>query len=162
MRTVAAISTPYGKGGVALIRVTGDDAISVAEKVAKRMGGTPLSDTPAGQAVRVTFEDGGVPFDDGLVTVFRAPRSFTGEDVAELCFVSREHLSRIFKKETGFGFNEYLNLFRLKKANAILTQNPKSRVSRVAVRCGFSDSNYFSKQYKKMYGIAPTKSRRGG
>ena len=101
MRTVAAISTPYGKGGVALIRVTGDDAVAIAEKVAKRMGSTPLSDTPAGQAVRVTFEDGGVPFDDGLVTVFRAPRSFTGEDVAELCchggiLVTQKLLSAVF------------------------------------------------------------------
>lgn len=82
--------------------------------------------------------------------------------VAEHCFVSREHLSRIFKKETGFGFNEYLNIYRLKKANAILLENPKSKVSQVAVSCGFGDSNYFSKQYKKMYGVAPTRTRRGG
>lgn len=86
----------------------------------------------------------------------------TLQNVAERCYVSREHLSRIFKKETGFGFNEYLNLFRLKKANAILTENPKIRVSQVAVRCGFGDSNYFSKQYKKMYGTAPTRSKKGG
>lgn len=101
MRTVAAISTPYGKGGVALIRITGDDAIAVAEKVAKRMGRTPLSHTPTGQAVRVTFADGGIPFDDGLVTLFRAPRSFTGEDVAELCchggiLVTQKLLSAVF------------------------------------------------------------------
>lgn len=85
----------------------------------------------------------------------------TLQDVAEHCFVSREHLSRIFKKETGFGFNEYLNIYRLKKANAMLTENPKSKVSQVAVSCGFNDSNYFSKQYKKMYGIAPTRAKRG-
>lgn len=83
-------------------------------------------------------------------------------EVAEHCFVSREHLSRIFKKETGFGFNEYLNVYRLKKANAILTENPKSKVSQVAVHCGFGDSNYFSKQYRKMYGVAPTQTKRGG
>ena len=88
--------------------------------------------------------------------------SVTLHDVAEHCFVSREHLSRIFKKETGFGFNEYLNVYRLKRANAILTENPKSKVSQVAVRCGFGDSNYFSKQYKKMYGVAPTQTKRGG
>ena len=88
--------------------------------------------------------------------------SVTLHDVAEHCFVSREHLSRIFKKETGFGFNEYLNIYRLKKANAILTENPKSKVSQVAVRCGFGDSNYFSKQYKKLYGVAPTRTRKGG
>lgn len=88
--------------------------------------------------------------------------SVTLHDVAEHCFVSREHLSRIFKKETGFGFNEYLNIYRLKKANAILMENPKSKVSQVASRCGFGDSNYFSKQYKKMYGVAPTRTKRGG
>lgn len=85
MRTVAAISTPYGKGGVALIRITGEDAIAIAEKVAVRTGKGTLSDAPSATAVRVTFEDKGIPFDDGLATVFRAPRSFTGEDVAELC-----------------------------------------------------------------------------
>lgn len=79
---------------------------------------------------------------------------------AKHCFVSREHLSRIFKKETGFGFNEYLNIYRLKKANSVLQENPKQKISDVALRCGFNDSNYFSKQYKRMFGVAPTKSRK--
>ena len=85
----------------------------------------------------------------------------TLHDVAELCFVTREHLCRIFKKETGFGFNEYLNIYRMQKANAMLTENPKIRISQVASCCGFSDSNYFSKQYKKIYGISPTRERKG-
>lgn len=84
----------------------------------------------------------------------------TLQDVANDCFVSREHLSRSFKKETGFGFNEYLNVYRLKRANSILRENPKLRVSEVALSCGFNDSNYFSKQYKKMYGVSPNKSRK--
>ena len=101
MRTVAAISTPYGKGGVALIRITGDDAIAIAEKVAIRTGKGTLSDAPSATAVRVTFEDRGVPFDDGLATVFRAPRSFTGEDVVELCchggiLLTQKLLSAVF------------------------------------------------------------------
>ena len=87
-------------------------------------------------------------------------REVTLQAVAEECFVSREHLSRIFKKETGFGFNEYLNVYRMQKANAMLAANPKVKVSQVAIQCGFNDSNYFSKQYKRMYGIAPTKSKR--
>lgn len=85
MRTVAAISTPYGKGGVALIRITGEDAIAVAQRVAIRTAGVPLVDTPSAKAVRVTFFEGDNAFDDGLVTLFRAPHSFTGEDTAELC-----------------------------------------------------------------------------
>lgn len=85
MHTVAAISTPYGKGGVALIRITGEDAIAVAQRVAIRTAGIPLADTPSSKAVRVTFVDGTDAFDDGLITLFRAPHSFTGEDTAELC-----------------------------------------------------------------------------
>ena len=101
MRTVAAISTPYGKGGVALIRITGDDAIAVAQKVALRTKGIPLAETPSGQAVRATFVDGDNPFDDGLVTLFRAPHSFTGEDTAELCchggiLLTQKLLSAVF------------------------------------------------------------------
>ena len=82
------------------------------------------------------------------------------QDVAERCFVSREHLCRVFKRETGFSFTEYLNIYRMQKANAMLTENPKLRVSQVAVSCGFSDSNYFSKQYRKIYGKSPTSERR--
>lgn len=100
-RTVAAISTPYGKGGVALIRITGEDAIAVAQRVAKRTAGTSLADTPSAKAVRVTFIENGEAFDDGLVTLFRAPHSFTGEDTAELCchgglFLTQKLLGAVF------------------------------------------------------------------
>lgn len=88
--------------------------------------------------------------------------SVTLQDVAQLCFVSREHLCRVFKKETGFGFTEYLNIYRMQKANAMLTENPKLRISQVATNCGFSDSNYFSKQYKKLYGTSPTSEKKTG
>jgi len=84
------------------------------------------------------------------------------QDVAQYCFVSREHLSRIFKKETGFGFNEYLNVYRLQKANAMLMEKPKRKIAEIALSCGFGDSNYFSKQYKKMYGVSPTETRKDG
>ena len=67
MKTIAAISTPYGKGGVALIRISGPEAFQIAEKVAHRANGASLTETKAGQAVRVTFaEEGDLPFDDGL------------------------------------------------------------------------------------------------
>ncbi len=100
-RTVAAISTPYGKGGVALIRITGEDAFAVAQKVAERQNGVPLSETPSTKAVRVIFRDGNQPFDDGLLTLFRAPHSYTGEDTAELCchgglFLTQKLLGAVF------------------------------------------------------------------
>jgi AraC-like DNA-binding protein len=77
-------------------------------------------------------------------------------DVAGHCFVSREHLSRIFKRETGLNLSEYLMIYRLQKAESLLRQTPGLRVAEVAQRCGFNDSNYFSKSFRKLYGYAPT------
>lgn len=70
-------------------------------------------------------------------------------------FISSEHLSRIFKNETGFGFNEYLTLVRLQHAQNLLKHHNEMSISEVAYACGFNDSNYFSDKFKKMYGIAP-------
>lgn len=81
--------------------------------------------------------------------------SVTLAEAAAACYVSKEHLSRTFKRETGFGFSEYLTLYRLKAADALLRDRPDLRIVDVALRCGFNDSNYFSKVYKKMFGISP-------
>ena len=85
----------------------------------------------------------------------------TLDDVAAACYISKEHLSRTFKRETGFGFSEYLNLYRLKKADALLRDRPELRVVDVAMRCGYNDSNYFSKVYKKMFGVSPKQAQKG-
>ncbi len=71
--------------------------------------------------------------------------------------ISPEHLSRSFKKETGFGFNEYLTLVRLQKAEYMLLHEPGLSISEVAYACGFNDSNYFSDKFKRTYGIPPSK-----
>ena len=71
--------------------------------------------------------------------------------------VSPEHFSREFKKETGFGFCEYVNLLRLKRAEQLLKQNMKLSVTEISEKCGFNDSNYFSVKFKKMYGVSPKK-----
>ena len=97
MRTIAAISTPKGKGGVSLIRISGDEAIKVAEKVTSRT----LADVPANKTVHTLFAQDGKPFDDGMATVFYGPRSFTGEDTVELCchgglFVTQKLLSAVY------------------------------------------------------------------
>lgn len=74
--------------------------------------------------------------------------------------ISAEHFSRIFKKETGLGFNEYLSLLRLKKAESILRRNQTQSISDVAFSCGFNDSNYFCEKFKKVYGVSPLKYRK--
>ncbi len=77
--------------------------------------------------------------------------------VAKSASVSAEHLSRVFKKETGFGFNEYLTIIRLQKADFMLRIDPGRTVGEVAYACGFNDGNYFSYKFKEAYGVSPTK-----
>ena len=87
--TIAAISTPHGKGGVALVRISGARALSVASRVFRPKSGRPLESYPARQAVygSILAPDGEewVAVDDGIATVFAAPSSFTGEETVELC-----------------------------------------------------------------------------
>ena len=81
-------------------------------------------------------------------------------DMARSHSVSPEHLSRTFKKETGFGFAEYLTLVRLQKAEYMLKNEPGKTVCEVAYACGFNDSNYFSDKFKRTYGEAPSKFKK--
>ena len=81
---------------------------------------------------------------------------------AKLVSVSAEHLSRVFKQETGFGFKEYLTILRLQKAEDMLKNEPGRAVSEIAFACGFNDGNYFSYKFKEAYGVSPTKAREQG
>ena len=82
--TVTAISTPPGKGGVAVIRVSGDGALTVAEKCFVPKNGKPLPTFPPRRAVYGNILLDGKIIDDGLLLFFPAPDSYTGEDVIEL------------------------------------------------------------------------------
>lgn len=83
-KTIAALSTPPGKGGVALIRISGEDAITIAERVFRAKSGAPVSSFPARYAVYGDVYLHDEPIDDVLLTVFRAPASYTGEDTVEI------------------------------------------------------------------------------
>ena len=87
--TICAISTPYGSGGIAVVRVSGAEAIAIADSLWH--GRKPLSEAKAytvhyGEIRReAKGEDAkGEVLDEVLVSVFRAPHSFTGEDVVEI------------------------------------------------------------------------------
>lgn len=81
--TIAAIATPLGVGGVGIVRVSGEDAIPVADKLFR--GSVSLCDVPTHtlHLGDIVSKDGLV-LDRALVSVMRAPRSFTGENVAEI------------------------------------------------------------------------------
>lgn len=80
MSTIAAIATPHAAGGISVIRISGTDALSVADRIFQSEHGKIPS-----QMKGYTCAYGRLAgLDDGIVTVFRAPHSYTGEDVAEL------------------------------------------------------------------------------
>lgn len=83
-RAVIAISTPPGKGGVALLRLSGEGAFEIADRVFFPIGKKPLSAVPARQQVYGNIVRGGEPIDDGMATRFAAPHSYTGEDTVEV------------------------------------------------------------------------------
>lgn len=83
-KTIAAVSTPPGKGGVSLIRMSGEDAIKTAERVFRPVCNSPLSSLEERRQYYGKIISDGSCIDDGMATVFRAPRSYTGEDTVEI------------------------------------------------------------------------------
>ena len=81
---IAAISTPLGRGGVAVIRISGDGALDVGDKLFRPKSGRRVSELDGGRAVYGSIIKDGREIDDGIATVFRAPRSYTGEDTVEV------------------------------------------------------------------------------
>ncbi len=82
--TVAAVSTPRGKGGVAMIRISGDDACRVADSMFRPHGGKLLEAEPRTSVYGEILGEDGTVLDQGIAILYRAPSSFTGEDVAEI------------------------------------------------------------------------------
>jgi tRNA modification GTPase len=85
MSTICAISTPYGSGGIAVVRVSGESAIPIVDKLFH--GRKSLMDAGAytihyGEIVHSVNRN--EVLDQVLISVFRAPHSFTGEDVVEI------------------------------------------------------------------------------
>jgi len=80
------------------------------------------------------------------------------KDVAQRFYLSRSYLSKIFKAKTGRGFNEYLTHIRIEQAKAML-KTTAMPVTEIAFACGFNDSNYFSKIFKKLEGVTPLNYR---
>ena len=83
-KTIAAIATPHGVGGIGVVRLSGDRAVEIAQAVFRAADGSRLSDLPGYTARFGSVAQGEKAFDQAVALVFRAPRSYTGEDVVEL------------------------------------------------------------------------------
>ncbi|MCR4780394.1 MAG: tRNA uridine-5-carboxymethylaminomethyl(34) synthesis GTPase MnmE [Ruminiclostridium sp.] len=84
METIAATATPPGTGGIAVIRISGDNAVTIAERVFVPAGGKPVGSMRGYTACYGEIRDGDTRLDDGVLLIFRAPHSYTGEDTAEI------------------------------------------------------------------------------
>lgn len=82
--TICAVSTPSGVGGIAVVRVSGKDALNIVDKIwcGKRLSEVRSHSAHLGDIADP--EDSATPLDTAVATVFRGPASFTGEDVVEL------------------------------------------------------------------------------
>lgn len=99
-RTIAAIATPAGQGGIAVIRVSGRDAFDIVQKMWR---GKPLAQCTSHTAHlgNILQEDSSV-LDQAVITLFRAPNSFTGEDTVEISvhgsrWIQREALNQLMR-----------------------------------------------------------------
>lgn len=83
--TIAAISTPHGKGGVAVIRISGENAFEIAGKFIFPKSKKSFADIKANSVFLADVRNAeGKLLDESLITIFRAPRSYTGENVVEI------------------------------------------------------------------------------
>ena len=82
MNTICAVSTPHGMGGIAVIRVSGDEALDIVQQ---RWQGKSLYEIASHTAhLGHIIDSQGELLDEAVLTLFRAPNSFTGEDVVEI------------------------------------------------------------------------------
>lgn len=84
MSTIAAIATAQAAAGLGTIKISGENALTIADSVFSAVSGTKITDTPGYRALYGKVYDGETPIDDAVALVFRAPKSYTGEDVVEI------------------------------------------------------------------------------
>ena len=101
--TIAAISTANGRGGVAIIRVSGPSALSVAQKMFRPVGKTAVENFEPYRMYPGTIDAGGFT-DFGLCVYFRSPGSYTGEDTVEFhCHGGTEIAKGVLKRTFFWG-----------------------------------------------------------
>ena len=94
--TIAAISTPAGRGGIGVVRISGKEALPISQQILRS---TAEINTPnRAQFGRIFDPSTDEVIDDAILTWFQAPHSYTGEDVVELsCHGSPVVLSRVLE-----------------------------------------------------------------
>ena len=84
MSIIAAIATPDAPGGISVIRISGEEAITICDRFFKPFNGRKVSEMEGYTCAYGKIFDGEEYIDDAVITVFREPKSYTGENVAEI------------------------------------------------------------------------------
>lgn len=79
-------------------------------------------------------------------------------ELAERFYINFTYASSLFKKTTGVTFSQYITELRMKRARSML-KDPALSIARISELCGYEDSYYFNKVFKKYYGISPSAYR---
>ena len=100
--TIAAIATAQGQGGIGVIRISGEEAIDIADKIFKAVSGKKLKEIPGYTAKFGKVCDKDEEVDEAVALVFRAPHSYTGENVVEVSchgglYITKRILRLIFE-----------------------------------------------------------------
>lgn len=82
MNTIAAISTPAGNGGVGIIRISGNDSLKIIDRIFRPVKKGEIR--PFSFKLGHIYDEDGKVIDQVLVSYFKAPKSYTGEDVCEI------------------------------------------------------------------------------
>lgn len=82
--------------------------------------------------------------------------NITLSSISKKYAMSTSYFSKQFKSVTGVGFNEYLNIIRVTASEKLLISSNKP-ITKIAMECGFNDSNYYAAVFKKIKGITPKK-----
>ena len=102
--TITAISTPPGRGGIGVVRLSGDGSLEIASAIFRAQGGATVDRPSRAQFGSLIETASGELLDEVIVTYFKAPHSYTGEDVIEIsCHGSPVVLSRVLELVTAQG-----------------------------------------------------------
>ena len=82
--TIIALSSPPGSGAISIIRLSGNDAIDLTDKVFKSNSNKPLSQLEGQSLTYGVISDGKEVIDEVVVSIYRAPHSYTGENIVEI------------------------------------------------------------------------------
>ncbi|MFP4520647.1 MAG: helix-turn-helix domain-containing protein [Fibrobacterota bacterium] len=82
------------------------------------------------------------------------------ENIGKEFGLSSDYLSRIFKEETGYKLNEFVNSVRIEKAKELLLKNPDRKITDIAFDSGFGTLEHFVRQFRKSEGLTPSEYRR--